>query len=178
MLHPSKSVEKFAFCCAKMVRPARRVGGYDMSLRSQDHTVVEHPQIVGTKGGTRRGDVNDELCLLRSWRALRCPQAFHCAVTTDAMLGEEPLGQVHILGCDANALAVATAEGHGQFFEVGHTLHVDPPGRHSNHDVSVTEPARRAQNQALIAIRNGLAQQIFTSYSQMRGSVLQQLSDF
>jgi len=97
--------------------------------------------MVGTKGGTRRGDVNDELCQLRSWRALRRPQAFHCAITTDAMLGKESLGQIHILGCDANVPAM-TVERQGQLFEVDHTLHVDPPGRHANHDVSVTEPAR------------------------------------
>src|SRR5262249_6088790 len=146
MLCPGKSVEQFPFYGAKMIRPARSVGGNDMSLRSQDHTVVEHSQVVGPKGGTCRGDVNDELGKLRSWRALRRPQAFHCAITTDAMLGKESLGQIHILGCDANTPAVTTAEGHGQFFEVGHALHVDPPGRHSDHDVSVTKPARCAQN--------------------------------
>ena len=89
---PGKGLEQFPFCCAKMIRPARSVGGNDMSLRSQDHTVVKYSQIVGTKGGTRRGDVNDELCQLRSWRALRCPRAFHCAITTDAVLSKELLG--------------------------------------------------------------------------------------
>jgi hypothetical protein len=178
MLRPGKSVEQFPFYCAEMIRPARGVGGNDMSLRSQDHSVVEHSQIVGTKGGTRRGDVNDELRQLCGWRALRSSQAFHCAITTDAMLGKESLGQIHILGRDANAPAMTTVEGHGQFFEVGHALHVGPPGRHGDHDVGVTESARCAQNQALIAIGNCLAQQIFASYSHVRGSVLQELSDF
>ena len=134
----------------------------------QDDAVVERFQRIRSQRRAGRRNVDDELGRARGGRAFGRAEALDDAIVGDAVLCEEPAGEVYVFGRDPHPLAAARAIGRGDILEIGHRAHVDPGLRRGDHHIGVAEPEGAQELELNVDVRDLLAHQILAGDAEMR----------